>query len=44
MSDWDRISPYNYQYFAKQTSNEYKENIKQGIVCWSKRKFSKLTS
>ena len=28
-----------YQYFAKQTSNEYKENIKQGIVCWSKRKF-----
>ena len=32
----------HYPYHIKQTSNENKENINQGIIDWSNSKFSKL--
>ena len=43
MSDQDRISPYNIDVISSIQVMRIKENISQGIICWSNTKSSKLT-
>ena len=44
MSDQDRISPYNINIISCRQVMRIKKNINQGIISWSKTKFSKVTS
>ena len=44
MSDQDRISPYNINIISCRQVMRIKKDINQGIISWSKTKFSKVTS
>ena len=44
MSDQDRISPHHINTISSRQVMQIKRNINQGMVSWSKTKFSKLTS
>ena len=43
MSDQDRISPYNIDTISCRQVMRIKKNINQGIIGWSKTKFSRVT-